>query len=251
MARDRTAWLKGGEARCLDGPAATRDPKRLVLLGPPGVGKGTQAELLSGHFGACHLSTGDVFRTVAKLAADQRSPAMEAALQLMRQGGLLSDDMVLGVVRERVRCLKCGGGFLLDGFPRTVEQARALDALLGAEGVELTGAISYDLPVDQLVARLGGRRVCPQCNAVFHRDPHPPRTEGICDQCGGALVQREDDRPAAVEERLRNCRKTLEPVIRHYEEQRILIEVSAQGTVREVFARTLRALSERCSDFNS
>ena len=132
---DRTAWLKGGEAQCKTPARRQLQPRRLVLLGAPGIGKGTQAELLCERMGACHLSTGDVFRAAKTLEPCERTPAMQAALDFMRRGDLVPDQTVLDMVRERLRCLTCHGGFLLDGFPRTVVQAEALSQMLAGQHV--------------------------------------------------------------------------------------------------------------------
>jgi adenylate kinase len=145
--RDRTAWIKGGTAQCVVRPKKPPRAYRLVLLGPPGVGKGTQAELLSDSLGACPLSTGDVFRAAKKLEAFEISPGMATALEHMRKGELVPDETVLNLVRERVKCLRCYGGFLLDGFPRTVPQAEALDQILRGQGVKLDAVLSYELPI--------------------------------------------------------------------------------------------------------
>ena len=161
---DRAAWFEGGEAKC-DVPPSTRERAyRLVLLGPPGVGKGTQAELLCKALGTCHLSTGDVFR--AAQCQSEHSPALTTALEAMRRGELVSDGLVVSMVSERSGCLGCGGGFLLDGFPRTAAQAEALDELLDMQGVHLDAVLSYELPLHEIVDRLSGRRTCSKCKAV-------------------------------------------------------------------------------------
>src|SRR6476661_7874828 len=144
---DRAAWLKGGLTCCNVGPASPAKPYRLVLLGAPGVGKGTQAELLAQHLGACHLSTGDIFRAAQIAGQDHATPAMKTALDCMKRGDLVSDETVLAIVAERSKCLRCGGGFLLDGFPRTVAQAEALDKVLTAQNVALDAVLSYELPL--------------------------------------------------------------------------------------------------------
>jgi adenylate kinase len=239
---DRTAWLKGGEARCKTGPRQPATPHRLVLLGAPGVGKGTQAELLSEKLGACHLSTGDIFRASKTSDACERTPTMTRALDYMLRGDLVPDEIVLGLVAERAGCLRCRGGFLLDGFPRTVAQAEALEKVLAAQKVMLGGVISYDLPIQQIVARLSGRRTCSICKAVFHVDTRPPKMEGICDQCGAALYQREDDRPESVRVRMDAYRKSTSPLADYYRRKGLLISVSAEGTPEEVFERTLTAM---------
>lgn len=239
---DRAAWIKGGEAQCCAAPAAAARPFRLILLGAPGVGKGTQAELISQRLGPCQLSTGDVFRAAKSLDPCDRTPALEAALGYMKRGELVPDETVLNIVRERVSCLKCGGGFLLDGFPRTVKQAEALDSLLAAEQVRLDAVLSYELPLDQIVARLGGRRTCPGCKAVFHVANRPPRREGVCDHCGGQLIQREDDRPESIRVRMEAYERSTKPLADYYAARRLLAPIAADGGPEEIYQRTLAAL---------
>lgn len=243
--RDRTAWLKGGDAGCDDAPRAVGQPRRLVLLGAPGVGKGTQAELLSAHIGACQLSTGDVFRAAKTLDECELSPSMTEALASMQKGELVPDETVLQMIRERSRCLRCSGGFLLDGFPRTVAQAEALDQIFADEGIGLDAVLSYDLPIEEIVARLGGRRTCGQCKAVFHIVGRPPQTDGVCDHCGGKLLQREDDRPEAVRVRMEAFARSTAPLTRYYRERGLLVSVPADGGPDEIFRRSLEALEAR------
>lgn len=240
--RDRTTWLKGGDAQCQEPPGKTEPPHRLVLLGAPGVGKGTQAELLCEGLGTCHLSTGDIFRAAKSLKAEERSPAMEAALGYMRRGELVPDETVLEMVRERVRCLRCPGGFLLDGFPRTVAQAEALEKLLKGEQVKLDAVLSYELPLEQVVARLSGRRTCSGCKAVFHAQTRPPRVEGVCDHCGAKLYQREDDRPESIRVRMQAYEQSTAPLAGFYRRKGLLLSISADGTPEEIYQRTLMAL---------
>jgi adenylate kinase len=245
--RDRTAWLKGGAAACKDLPPAVTHPRRLVLLGAPGVGKGTQAELLSATFGACQLSTGDVFRAAKSFNPCDQSPAMSVALEYMRKGELVPDETVLNLIRERSRCLRCGGGFLLDGFPRTVAQAEALDSILTEQKVRLDAALSYDLPLEQIVARISGRRTCANCKAVFHTVRRPPKVEGVCDHCGGPLTQRDDDRPEAVRVRLEAYQRSTAPLADFYRKKNLLRSISAEGSPEEVFQRTLAVLNPESS----
>jgi adenylate kinase len=236
---DRAAWLKGGNAVCSDPPARPNGRIwRLVLLGAPGVGKGTQAELLSERLGACQLSTGDIFRAAKCLGEGERSPALEAALHYMVRGDLVPDDTVLGIVQERMRCLRCCGGFLLDGFPRTVAQAKALENLLKKENVPLTTVLNYELPIDQIVARLSGRRTCSKCKAVFHVTTMPPHVKGICDHCGGELIQREDDRPESVRVRMEAYEKSTRPLIDFYQKRGLLVSIKADGSPEEIYQRT-------------
>ncbi len=239
--KDRTPWFHG-EPHCAPPGPAPEHPYRLVLLGPPGVGKGTQAELLCEALNTCHLSTGDLFRA-AQCQADP-SPALQAALEAMRRGELVSDDLVVSMVRERAACLRCHGGFLLDGFPRTVSQAEALERLLADQGVVLDAVVSYEMPLEEIVERLGGRRTCAQCKAVYHVSARPPRTEGVCDQCGGALVQREDDQPESIRVRMQAYQRSTQPPIDFYRRAGKLVVVKATGTPEDVLQRTLRGLNE-------
>ncbi len=243
---DRSAWLKAGTRRCEPIPTmAPALPSRLVLLGAPGVGKGTQAALLCARLGACHLSTGDIFRSATALPADERTPALNEALDYMRRGELVPDQTVLDIVAERVKCLTCEGGFLLDGFPRTVAQAEALEQLLQQQDVRLDAVLDYELPLETIVARLSGRRTCPNCKAVYHIATQPPKIKGICDHCGGALVQREDDRPEAIRVRMQAYERSTAPLAAFYDRRGLLVSVPAEGTPEEVFDRALRALKSR------
>ena len=239
---DRASWLKGPATCCSKPPPDAERPWRLVLLGAPGVGKGTQAGLLCSRLGTCHLSTGDVFRAAKCLAEEDRSPAMTDALDYMRRGELVPDKIVLTMIMERVGCLRCQGGFLLDGFPRTVAQAEALDNLLRRESLTLDGVLDYDLPIDEVVARLSGRRTCQNCKAVYHVTTRPPAVEGTCDHCGGPLYQREDDRPESIRVRMEAYARSTAPLTDYYRQAGKLISVSAAGTPQDIFERTLAAL---------
>jgi adenylate kinase len=236
---NRLAWLNGGDAVCSNPPDPPPGaPWRLVLLGAPGVGKGTQAELLCARLGACHLSTGDILRAAGEPNRLNRSPALEAALELMRKGALVSDGIILDLVGERGRCLRCCGGFVLDGFPRTVAQAEALEKLLDREAVGLDSVFNYELPLDEIVSRLGGRRVCPECKAVYHLTRHPPKRTGICDRCGKRLRRREDDRPEAIRTRMRAYEESTKPLLDWYGQRGLLVTIPAHGTPNEIYART-------------
>lgn len=242
---DRNAWLKGATARCDVVPTPVGAPRHLVLLGAPGVGKGTQAALISERLGACHLSTGDIFRAVKRVDECARTPAMTRALEFMRRGELVPDETVLQLVSERAGCLRCRGGFLLDGFPRTVAQAEALAQVLTEQKVSLDAVLSYDLPLDQIVARLSGRRTCSVCKAVFHVDTLRPKVAGICDHCGSGLYQREDDRPEAIRVRMDAYEKSTSPVLDYYRRRDLLVSVAAEGTPDQIYERTVAALTAR------
>ena len=217
----------------------------MVLLGPPGVGKGTQAELLCKALGTCHLSTGDVFR--AAQCQTEHSPALKAALDAMRRGELVSDGLVVSMVSERSGCLSCLGGFLLDGFPRTVAQAEALDELLEQQGVSLDAVLSYELPLAEIVDRLSGRRTCSKCKAVFHVTARPSSKEGICDLCEGPLIQREDDRPESIRVRMQAYEESTRPLATYYHDTGRLRTVSAEGTPEAILERSLATLEELAS----
>ena len=240
---DRVAWLQGPAAQC-DLPETQKTPYRLVLLGAPGVGKGTQADLLRQKLRACHLSTGDVFRAASKSACGL-SPAMQSAIEFMRRGELVPDAVVWEMVRERSACLHCGGGFILDGFPRTLGQAESLKQLMANEHLLLTAVVNYELSLYEIVARLSGRRTCEQCRTVFHVVDRPPKTAGVCDRCGGKLLQREDDLPESIKVRLEAYTRSTAPLIEFYEKLGLLVQVKASGTPDEIFARTITSLEHR------
>lgn len=239
--REHTTWLRGDRYFCLQ-PAAPVRPWRIVLLGPPGVGKGTQARLLAETLGACALSTADVFRHQLEHAPDLGSAYLR---EQMDRGRLLADDFVLEIIRNRRTCLRCRAGFLLDGFPRTLAQAAGLDAVLMVEHVRLDAVLKYELWTSELVARMGGRRVCPHCQAVFNVETRPPRMAGVCDHCSHALVQMADDKPEAMRERLDAYAAVTNAVAGHYERLGLLIPIDATGDALAVLDRTLAALSAR------
>jgi adenylate kinase len=217
-------------------------PWRLVLLGPPGVGKGTQAQLLGAHFGTCHLSTGDIFRSAKDFAAGELTPALTAALSAMRRGELVSDETVLAILGERLECLWCKGGFLLDGFPRTVAQAEALHRFLRGRDISLDAVISYELPLQEVISRLSGRRTCAKCRTVFHIEARPPKASGLCDRCRGPLYQREDDRPESIRVRMKAYEQSTAPLVAFYLARQQLVAVPAQGGPEGIFLRTLKSL---------
>jgi adenylate kinase len=241
---DRAAWLKAGTTTCSCEPSSSTKAYRLVLLGAPGVGKGTQAELLAKGLGTCPLSTGDVFRDARNQPDESLSPAMKGAVELMRKGELVPDSTVLNMIQERVRCLRCPGGFLLDGFPRTVPQAEALEGLLEREQAPLYAVISYDLPIDTIVNRLAGRRTCKACKAVYHTETRPTTVPGVCNSCGGPVIQRDDDKPEAIRVRMEAYERSTTPLINFYRERNLLIQVPADGSPDEIYQRSQRALEK-------
>ena len=195
--------------------------------------------------GACHLSTGDVFRATGGRADCEQSPAMKDALAYMRRGDLVPDSTVWAMVRERKGCLHCRGGFILDGFPRTLGQAESLQQLMVREGLVLTAVVSYELPAAEIVARLGGRRTCEECKAVYHMSERPPKIAGRCDRCEGRLLQREDDRPESVKVRLETYERSTAPLISFYEKMGLLARVAATGSPDEIYDRTVSELEPR------
>jgi adenylate kinase len=170
---------------------------------------------------------------------------MKEALGFMRRGELVPDGTVWEMVRERIACLQCAGGFILDGFPRTLGQARSLQKLMDTEGLSLTAVINYDLPASEIVARLGGRRTCEKCKAVYHVTERPPKVAGRCDRCDGKLFQREDDRPESVKVRLEAYERSTAPLIEFYQMAGLLMQVAAQGTPEEIFQRTVVELEPK------
>lgn len=242
---DRGAWFQGSSAECSDALRPSGLPWRMVLLGAPGVGKGTQAYLLNQRLKACHLSTGDLFRAASKLSECDRSPAMKAAMDHMRRGELVPDATVLEMVRERSACLRCAGGFVLDGFPRTLSQAESLKQLMQGEKISLSAVVNYELPLAEIVARLSGRRTCEKCKAVYHITSQPPKFEGVCDRCDGRLFQREDDRPESIKVRMEAYERSTAPLIEFYKAQGKLLPIAATGTPDEICARTISALVAR------
>ncbi len=242
---DRAAWLKGPSALCSILPEKIDPPSRLVLLGAPGVGKGTQAALLAERLGACHLSTGDVFRAAASQCESCRSPAMTTAMELMRGGGLVPDSTVWEMVRERGVCLQCQGGFILDGFPRTLGQAEALNLYMNQEKLSLSAVVNYELSLEEIVARLSGRRVCQKCKSIFHVSDGDSNATVRCEHCGGTLYQREDDRPESVTVRMKVYETSTAPLIRFYRDLGLLVPVEASGSPREICINTLSALESK------
>ena len=238
---DRAAWLSGPSGVC-SVPPRVDTLCRLVLLGAPGVGKGTQAQLLSERLGACHLSTGDVFRAAGSRPECEQSPAMVQAAEYMRRGELVPDSIVLEMIRERRRCLRCRGGFLLDGFPRTLAQAESLKQLMDEQQTPLQAVVSYELPLGEIVSRLSGRRTCRKCKAVYHVTGQPPAVEGICDRCGGELFQRDDDRPESIKVRMEAYEHSTKPLIDFYSDLGLLVRVEATGSPEEICARSITAL---------
>jgi adenylate kinase len=210
--------------------------KHLILLGAPGAGKGTQAAYMRDQWQLLHISTGDILR--AEVAAG--SELGKTAQGFMTRGELVPDDLIIAMMEERLKTLGTTG-YVLDGFPRTLAQAEALDAMLTRIGHTLDAVINLDVPRAELIRRLCGRRVCPSCNAVYHVDTMPSKVEGICDRCGAALVQRKDDQIDAIENRLEVYLAQTQPLIEYYETRGKLLTVDGTIGVATV-AVTIAAL---------
>ncbi|MEK6695336.1 MAG: adenylate kinase [Nitrospirota bacterium] len=212
---------------------------RLVFFGAPGVGKGTQAQRLAAQERIPQVSTGEILRESVK----QGTPLGLQAKGFMESGKLVPDDVVIGLAREKLTSPECSRGYILDGFPRTVAQAEALDRTFQETGSPgLDHVVSFDVPNDQIIKRLSGRRSCPTCQTVYHVDHDPPKLEGRCDKCGGALVQRVDDKPETVESRLKVFDQQTSPLVEYYQKRGLLRRVDSTGDINEVYRRLLKVL---------
>jgi|SRR5579862_756971 adenylate kinase len=242
---DRAEELEGTPTGSSPVSKELRRTWRLILLGGPGVGKGTQGELLKLRLGISHISTGDLFRAAGSRKAGNRTPAMMAALQYMHRGELVPDSTVWELVREQSDSLRSREGFLLDGFPRTLAQAEMLRTFLEGEKIPLSAVVEYEMPTSEIVMRLSGRRICAKCRTVFHVQWRPTKTEGVCDECGGRVYRRDDDNPESIATRLEAYKRSTAPLIDFYKNLGALLPVDAAGTPEEVFARTMAALQSR------
>ncbi len=202
----------------------------IVLLGPPGAGKGTQAKLLAEKLGLPHVSTGDLFREALK----NQTPLGRKAQEYMNRGELVPDAVTIGMVEERLAQPDCADGAILDGFPRTIEQARALDDLLAKLGSRLSLVPYIKVSTDVLLERLGGRWTCKNCGTAFHTLYNPPRVPGVCDVCGGELYQRPDDTPAAQLKRVEVYAEQTAPLIDFYRERGLLAEINGEQSIEDV-----------------
>ena len=213
---------------------------RMIFLGAPGVGKGTQADFVASRFQVPKISTGDLLREgVAK-----QTPLGLKAKGYMDRGDLVPDEVVIGLVQEKLSSSECSLGFLLDGFPRTVAQADKLSELLADQGLSLDHVVHFVLPREEIVRRLSGRRNCSKCPSVYHMESIPPKRNGVCDQCGADLVQRSDDRPETVQSRLTVYEQQTAPLIDYYKRKNLLFELDGSGSVETVQDRLLAMLSK-------
>jgi len=210
---------------------------RLVIMGTPGAGKGTQAKLLAARIGAAHISTGDILRE----AVQNGSALGRKARRFIQQGHLVPGEVVVGLVEERLDGGDCAGGFILDGYPRTVHQAEVLDTMLARRGEPLGAVLHIAVPREVALERIAGRRVCQRCAAMFHLEFDPPTDPGRCDRCGGPLAQREDDRVETVQQRMDVYARETAPVLDYYRRAGILREISGVGEPEDVFLRVAAA----------
>lgn len=207
---------------------------RLILLGAPGAGKGTQAEMICEYLGIPAISTGNIIREAVK----EGTPMGLSAKKYLDEGGLVPDDVIIGIIKERLAEDDCKNGFILDGVPRTVAQAEALDKM----GVEIDKIIDIEVPDEKIVGRLSGRRVCSACGASYHTEYKPPKEDGKCDRCGEALIIRKDDQPETILERLNVYHELTEPLKDYYRKTGKLVVVEGQEKVEDTTALTKAAL---------
>lgn len=212
---------------------------RVVFLGAPGVGKGTQADRIAAQYQIAKISTGDLLREAVR---NQTTLGLEAK-NYMDQGKLVPDAVVIGLVKEKLAGPSCANGFVLDGFPRTVPQAEELGKALASKSMALDRVVNFQVSREDVVRRLSGRRSCPKCQATFHVDFAKPKADGVCDRCGETLVQRNDDRREAIETRLKVYDEQTSPLVRYYDERKLLSPVDASGAVDVVFQHLSQVLA--------
>jgi len=212
----------------------------LIFLGAPGAGKGTQAKFIAEKYGIPQISTGDMLREAVAKGTELGKKAKE----FMVQGKLVPDEIVIGIVKERIRQKDCEKGFILDGFPRTVAQAEALDRLMAEMGKKIDAVININVSEEEVVKRVVNRRVCRKCGAIYHLIYDPPKKEGICDKCGGELYQRDDDREEVVRERFAVYRKSTEPLIDYYRKKGVLFDVDGAKDIEGVRKQVISILEK-------
>ncbi|MEN3185949.1 MAG: adenylate kinase [Atribacterota bacterium] len=211
---------------------------RIILLGPPGAGKGTQAKMIEKDFGIPQLSTGDIIR----LAIQNQTEWGKRAEEFVKAGKLVPDEVVIGIVREKLSGRELDSGFILDGFPRTLPQAEVLEKMLQELGIRIDAVLYFKMDSDEIVKRLSARRVCEKCQTPYNLLSKPPRNDEICDNCGGKVVQRPDDRPEVIRERLRVYEEQTRPLVEFYARKGLLKVVSADGSIEDVYERVKEIL---------
>ncbi len=210
----------------------------LILLGPSGAGKGTQSQLMVDRYHIPQISTGDILRAAVK----GKTPLGVKAKGFMDQGKLVPDKLVIGIIEERLKAADCHPGFILDGFPRTIAQAEALQPILSKMGRSIDHVVNIEVEDEELVRRLTGRRTCKNCGAMFHIVFHAPKREGICDRCGGTLYQREDDKEETIRTRLKEYQKQTAPLIQYYQQKKTLRSIQGVGGQEQIFEQIVRLL---------
>jgi len=210
----------------------------IILLGPPGAGKGTQAKKISDEFAIPQISTGDMLRE----AVNKGTEMGKKAKSFMDQGGLVPDEVVIGIVKDRLQANDCDKGFILDGFPRTIPQAQALDRVTNDLKKEIRVVLSLEVDEKELMERLCGRRTCPGCKAMYHIKFNLPKVEGKCDKCGTALIQRDDDKEETIKARLVNYKKMTEPLLQYYKGTGKIRSVMATGDIGKIYANIANIL---------
>ena len=213
---------------------------KIIMLGAPGAGKGTQAKKIAEKYEIPHISTGDIFRANIKNGTELGNKAKN----YMDQGLLVPDELVVDLVVDRVKQEDCTNGYVLDGFPRTIPQAEALDTALAAIGEKIDYAINVEVPDENIIRRMSGRRACVACGATYHLVHIPPKSEGLCDTCGSELILREDDKPETVEKRLNVYHDQTQPLIDYYTKKNVLVEVDGTVDMADVFAAIVKILGE-------
>lgn len=213
---------------------------RLVFLGPPGVGKGTQAQLLCKIYSIPQISTGDMFRAAIK----EQTSLGKKADALMKEGKLVDDNITLGLVKERLQKTDCKSGFLLDGFPRTIPQAEGFAVILKELHQKLDAVISLSVNEDALVRRLSGRRSCPKCSKVYHLESNTPKKKYHCDSCGEKLIRRDDDKSETIRKRMETYRALTEPLIAYYKKKHLLYEINGDLEIEKVFDEIISVLAK-------
>lgn len=213
---------------------------KLILLGPPGAGKGTQAKMLIERYSVPQISTGDILRAAVK----EGSPMGVKAKAFMDAGSLVPDEVVVGIVEERLKKSDCSNGFILDGFPRTIPQADALTSTLAVMGKDIDAVISLDVDIEALVARLAGRRTCEGCGAGYHVVYEPSAQEGLCDKCGSFLIQREDDKESTIRNRMKVYTDQTSPLVEYYRNAGLLKTVDGMLPIEEVWSEILAVLKD-------
>ncbi len=219
---------------------AWRFQMKIVMLGAPGAGKGTQAKMIAEKYGIPHVSTGDIFRANIKNGTELGKEAK----QYMDQGKLVPDELTVKILLDRVAQDDCKNGYVLDGFPRTIPQANVLDEALTKLGDRIDYAVNVDVPDDNIINRMGGRRACVACGATYHIVYNAPKTEGICDNCGKELIIRDDDQPETVKNRLKVYHEQTQPLIDFYEGKGVLKSVDGTADMKDVFAAIVEILGE-------